>query len=114
AVRQAYEATIARAAVRENGRYRLEIPAYPIAGDALREKLGAELRERLGSAAADEITARMGSAFEGYFAGFGLSVQTLDFTADPAGVDAEYQVTRTVQFWDRNNTSERLTTRRET
>eukprot|EP01035_Chromulina_nebulosa_P005548 gene5548-7532_t len=77
-VRQAFEATIATVSGREN--LRLEIPAYPAAGDALREKFYAELRERLGEDVAAQIAQRAGAALEGYFGGFGVSVQTLDFS----------------------------------
>ena len=111
-VRQSFEATIATASPREMNR--LEIPAYPVAGDALREKFFGELRERLGDDTAVVIFERAGSALEGYFGGFGVSVQTLEFApiADVAGAD--HHVTRTASYWNRAEARETLTLRRET
>ena len=114
AIRQAYEATIAVATQAEQGRYRLEIPAYPFAGDALRDRFHAELRAQLGSGVAEEIVARLGTRLEGHFAGFGVSVQALDFIADRDVQGTNYRVTRTVQFWNSVEGASRLTTRRET
>lgn len=113
-VRHAYEATLAVARPLAPGRFRLEVPAYGAAGDALREKLHAELRAQLGAEAAGQITEKLGTALDGYFAGFGVSVQTLDFTADGAPSDAAYEVTRTVQYWNAADGKDRLSTRRET
>lgn len=106
AVRQTYEATIATAVAGQP--QRLEIPAYPAAGDALREKFYSALRERLGPATAEVIALRAGSALEGYFGGFGVGVQTLDFGADAAAV------TRTAQYWNSTQARDTLTLRRET
>ena len=114
AVRQAYEASIATAAAVGEGRCRLEIPAYAAAGDALRNKFYAELREQLGATSAEEVVGQLGASLEGHFGGFGVSVQTLDFAADAGGVDTNYQVTRTVKYWNSVEGSDRLTTRRET
>jgi hypothetical protein len=110
-VRQAFEATIATVAGTDA--LRLEIPAYPVAGDALREKFFGELRERLGEATGQLIAERAGASLEGYFGGFGVGVQTLDFTAN-AAAQADYQVTRTARFWNSAETRESLTLRRET
>lgn len=110
AVRHAYEASIAVATVREPGRSRIEIPAYAAAGDALRARFYAGLRENLGDTNAAEILARLGARLEGHFAGFGVSVQTLEISGAPA----ELAVTRTVQFWNSVEGQDRLTTRRET
>lgn len=110
AVRHAYEASIAVATVREPGRSRIEIPAYPVAGDALRARFHAGLREQLGEANAAEILERLGARLEGHFAGFGVSVQTLEIS----GAAAELAVTRTIRFWNSIEGQERLTTRRET
>ncbi len=114
AVRQAFEATIARLSPAPGGGYRLEIPAYPNAGDALRTRFQTELGERLGSVAATAIDAQLGDRLEGRFAGFGLAVQTLDFTPAPDGAEADYAVTRTITFWNRTAPLDRPTTRRET
>ena len=115
AIRQAYEASIATATATEPGRFRVEIPAYAAAGDALRAKFHDALREQLGEANATEILDRLGARLEGHFGGFGVSVQTLDITAASApGVVADYAVTRTVQFWNSIEGQARLTTRRET
>ncbi len=114
AVRHAYEASLAKAAVLAPGHYRLEIPAYAAAGDALRARLHADLREQLGEANTTEILARLGSRLEGHFAGFGVSVQTLEVTGDVNNRNADWQVTRTVKFWNSVEGQDRLTTRRET
>lgn len=114
AIRQAYEATIATVTKTGRGPHRLEIPAYPFAGDALRDRFHAGLRTELGGDAAEEIVARMGSRLEGHFAGFGVSVQTLEFAAEPGAPGTDYQVTRTVQYWNSVEGASRLTTRRET
>jgi hypothetical protein len=114
AVRQAYEATLATVTSAERGHVRMEIPAYSSAGDALRAQLYGELREKLGAAASAAIAQRLGGALEGHFGGFGLSVQTLDFVAASGAADNDYQVTRTVKYWNSDETSDRLITRRET
>lgn len=114
AVRQAYEASIAKVERLGDGRYRMEIPAYPAAGDALREKFQAELRAHLGDASVSEIMTQLGGELEGHFGGFGVSVQTLEFAAARNGVEADYQVTRTVHYWNAVAGENRLTTRRET
>lgn len=114
-VRQTFEATIATVSARE--KFRLEIPAYPAAGDALREKFYGELRERLGDDTAQAIAGRAGAALEGYFGGFGVSVQTLDFAPNAAvagTAGADYLVTRTAQYWNSTDAREKLTLRRET
>ena len=90
----------------KSGRYRLEVPAYPNAGDALRAKFDAELRAHLGENAAAEVVTHLGRALEGHFGGFGVSVQTLELAGG--------ELTRTVRFWNAVEGSERLTTRRET
>lgn len=110
AVRHAYEASIAVATGREPGRSRIEIPAYAAAGDALRARFHTSLREQLGDANAVEILERLGARLEGHFAGFGVSVQTLEVSGAPA----EFAVTRTIQFWNSVDGHDRLTTRRET
>lgn len=110
AVRHAFEASIAVATVREPGRSRIEIPAYPVAGDALRARFQSGLRENLGDANAAEILERLGARLEGHFAGFGVSVQTLEISGAPA----EFAVTRTIKFWNSVEGQDRLTTRRET
>jgi hypothetical protein len=114
AVRQAYEATLAQATIIGPGRYRLDIPAYPGAGDALRARLFAELEACLGAPATESIARQFAGVLESHFGGFGLGIQTLEFVADERGVDAEYQVTRTVQFWNTAHDSDRFATRRET
>lgn len=114
AVRQAFEATIARVTRVGPGLCRIEVPAYPSAGDALRGKFAAEVREKFGTALAAEIEARMGTAFEGLFGGFGVGVQTVDFSFEPGSAGRDYQVTRTIRFWNSVEAGSRLTTRTET
>lgn len=113
AIRQAFEATIATAAPLAEGRFRVEIPAYAAAGDALRARFQAELREQLGEANAAEVLQQIGARLEGRFAGFGVSVQTLDIVVDRSGGGGDV-VTRTVNYWNGVAGGERLTTRRET
>jgi hypothetical protein len=113
AVRHAYEATIATSKACADG-YRLEIPMYAGAGDSMRSMFHRELRETLGDDVAQEIVAQLGPALEGHLGGFGVSMQTLDFTRDPAGRAAEYSVTRTVVFSSHGGVADKLTTRRET
>lgn len=111
-VRQSFEATIAIASTREKNR--LEIPAYPVAGDALREKFFGELRERLGDDATVALSERAGAALEGYFGGFGVSVQTLEFAPNADVMGADHSVTRTARYWNRAESRDTLTFRRET
>src|SRR5688572_15549962 len=78
AIRHAYEASIAQVSSLEPGRYRLEIPAYPEAGDALRARFYADLHGKLGGPTADRIYAEMGHSLEAHFSGFGSGGQTLE------------------------------------
>ena len=113
-VRQNYEAQIATSRLIAPGQYRVEIPAYASAGDLLRKKFNAELRTELGEATAAEVLANLGARLEGRFAGFGVSVQTLDITGNPSESLGDVQVTRTVTYWNSVDGGDRLTTRRET
>jgi len=112
AVRLAYEARIATSTALPAGRHRIEVPAYPSAGDALRAQFHAALRSELGEANAMEILEKLGSRLEGHFVGFGVSVQTLDLSPDPRG-GGDYEVTRTAKYWNSVESENRLTTRRE-
>jgi hypothetical protein len=111
AVRHTYEAQIARLQVVAPGRYRAEIPVYAEAGEALREQFNAELRTELGDAVANEVHTKLGTKLEGRFAGFGLSVQTLDITGDAAGSLGDVQIARTASHGSERD--DRITTRRE-
>lgn len=113
AMRQVYEAQIATAREVSPGQYRVEIPAYPAAGDLLREQFYAELRAELGPIAAAKVLAGLGERLEARFAGFGVSVQTLEITADPDGAPNDVQVTRTANYWNSVEGDDRVTTRRE-
>jgi hypothetical protein len=114
AVRQAFEATLALPTLHAGGRYRLDIPAYPDAGSALKARLHYELINAVGPQPAAEIIARLGGLLEAQFGGFGVGVQTLDFTAYAGESEDEYVVTRTVKKWEYANGLERVSTRRET
>jgi hypothetical protein len=114
AVRQAFEATLARVRPAPGGGYRLEIPAYPAAGDALRARFHAELAEKLGAGTSAAIVAHLGDRLEGRFGGFGLSVQTVEFTPAADGAGLDYAVTRTITYWKRDAPPDQPTTRRET
>jgi len=113
AVRHNYEATIATAKEIGPGRYRIDIPAYAAAGDELRRELRAELERGLGQDAAAQVAQAFGSRFEGSFAGFGVSAQTLEITGDPAAAPAKVEILRTVRYWNSLDGREKLTTRRE-
>jgi hypothetical protein len=114
AIRHAYEASIAQVSSLEQGRYRLEIPAYPEVGDALRARFYADLHGKLGGPTADRIYAEMGHSLEAYFSGFGTGGQTLEIAADRGGAEMDYAVTRTATFRHRGDSGERWRTRRET
>ncbi len=113
AIRQTYEAQIATAQKVSDGCYRLEIPAYPAMGDALREKFHDELRNELGETKAGDVLAKLGDRLESRFAGFGVGLQTLDITTGLSGSPANTEVTRTVTYWNSVEGTERLTTQRE-
>jgi len=113
AVRQTYEARIATSTMIEPGRYRVEIPVYAGAGDALRANFHADLQEALGGTTAAEVVARLGGRLEARFAGFGVSAQTLDVIAPPGGTPGDFQVTRTVTYWNSIEGADHPTTRRE-
>ena len=114
AIRQIYEAQIATGARVAPGRFRVEIPMYADAGDALRARFLAQMRAGLGAGTADEIVGKLGSRLEGYFGGFGVAVQTLDIVGDPREPQSDCEVTRTVRYWNSVEGSDRLTIRRET
>lgn len=113
AVRHNFEATIATATEVAPGRYRIDIPAYAAAGDELRRQFLADLERGLGKDAATEVTQAFAHRFEGSFAGFGVSAQTLEVTGDPKHGSTNVEVSRTVRYWDSADGRERMTTRRE-
>lgn len=113
AVRHSYEAEIARVQAVSPDRHRIEIPAYPEAGDELRRQLHRELRANLGEAVATDVIAKLGGRLEGHFAGFGVSDQTLEIVGDPAGAPGAVQVEREARYWNSVDGRDRLTTRRE-
>ncbi len=113
-IRHRYEAQIARRVACGPDRTQVEIPMYPAAGDALRERFHAELRAALGADEATRVLEGLGARMEGHFAGFGVAVQTLEITGDPRGLRPNCEVTRTIKYWNSVNGTEQLTTRRET
>ena len=113
AIRHTYEAMIAHLKVSAPGRCQVDIPMYVRAGDELREQFTAELRAKLGEPAALEVMTKLGDRLEGYFAGFGVNVQTLDVTTSPAGDACGVQVARTVRYWNSLAGSDCVATRRE-
>lgn len=113
AIQHTYEAQIATVRAVAPGRYRAEIPAYADAGEELRERFAADLRAELGEPAAGVVLAKLGARLEARFAGFGLSVQTLDITVDPAGGLDDVQIARVATYWDSVDGRNRLSTRRE-
>jgi hypothetical protein len=114
AIRQTYEAQIATGTAASAGCFRVEIPMYAAAGDAIRAKFLADLRAALGAATAGEIVEKLGGRLEGHFAGFGVAVQTLEIKGDPHAAPTDCEVTRTVTYWNSVEGGEQLTTRRET
>jgi len=113
AVRRNYEAGIAQVREVAPGRYRLEIPAYPEAGDELRRRFHAELQTALGAEVAAELNAKLGSRLEGHFAGFGVGNQTLEIVGDPLHAPEAVQVERVARYWNSREGGDRVTTRRE-
>ena len=113
AIQHTCEALIANLKVVAPGRYQLEIPVYAKTGDELREQFSAALRAELGEPAALEVMTKLGDRLEGCFAGFGVSVQTLDVTASPAGEPSDVQIARTMRYWNSVAGGECLATRRE-
>jgi len=113
AIRQTYEAEIATSKVVAPGQYRVEIPAYADVGDGLRGKFITDLRTALGETVAVNVLTELGDRLEARFAGFGVSMQTLDITGNPQGTLADIQITRTVTYWNSVDGNDRPTTRRE-
>lgn len=114
AIRQTYEAQIATSQVIAPGFSRVEIPVYASVGDLLREKFYTGLRTELGEATTADVLAKLGDKLEARFAGFGVSVQTLEITGNPVGALSDVQVTRTEAYWNSVDGRERLTIRCET
>lgn len=110
AIRHAHEANVATVISLPDGRQQVEVPAYGDFGELLRAQLFDEVAQRLGTDAADQVDAHLGDALEGYFAGFGISAQTLEFSNTPAPGDQ--LVTRTIAY-SAPGDGDRLRTRRE-
>lgn len=113
AVRLAYEAEIAQVVPIAPGRHRLVIPAYAAAGDELRRRFHADLREQLGEDVAADVLAKLGRQLEGSFAGFGVGTQTLEITDDPQGAPGEVTVERRASYWNSIEGTDRVTIRRD-
>ena len=115
AVRQAYEAEIASTTQVAPGRWRLDVPGYAEAGARLRAKFFSEMGGALGASVAAEVIEKIGPALEGHFAGFGVSLQTLDVVGDSrAAASGDYVVTRTVAYSRDAGSGEQVAVRRET
>ena len=112
-IRHNYEAQIATLKAIAPGKCRVEIPMYTRAGDVLRRQFTAELRAGLGEATATEVLAKIGERLEASFAGFGVSVQTLDITGNPATELGDVQIAQTTSYWNSGEGSDRLKTRHE-
>lgn len=113
AVRSNYEADIAAVTSLAPDRHRLEIPAYPEAGDELRRRFEDELIGRLGSTAAVAVRENLGRQIEARFAGFGVSSQVLEITSRPGTGRRDLEVRRTARYWNSIEGKDRLTTRRD-
>lgn len=109
-VRNEVEAEIGAVSVVAPGRWRMDVPGYVETGAAMRARFFGEIGEVLGAALAVEVIDKLGPAFEGYFAGFGVSLQTLDILSG----ENEWRVTRTVAYSKDANGAENLAVRRET
>jgi len=113
AVRHNYEAQIATVRELARGRFRVEIPPYANAGDELRRQFLADLQRGLGKEAADEVVEKLGRKLEGRFAGFGVSVQTIEITRAMGHALSEVQVARTARYWNSVEGGAQATTRQE-
>lgn len=109
-VRSAVEAEIGAVSAVAPGRWRMDVPGYVEAGAAMRARFFGEIGEVLGTNVAVEVIDKLGPAFEGYFAGFGVSLQTLEIV----GGEREWRVTRTVAYSKEANGGEQMAVRRET
>lgn len=114
AIRQNYEAEIATTVAEGPGKFRIEIPSYAGAGEALRAKFYAQLDRVLGMAAAADVAEKIGARLEARFGGFGISEQTLEVAGDPRAGLADCAVTRTVTYAVDGEGGTRVATRRET
>ncbi|HEU5079047.1 MAG TPA: hypothetical protein VFT72_07525 [Opitutaceae bacterium] len=113
-VRNVYEASIAKLHSQLSGRrVLLQIPVYPAAGDNLRELYYAEIANGLGTAAAKEVRAKLGSQLENLFAGFGTSEQTLELTGQNVAA-TDLVLTRSAVFWKDVSPSGAIVHREET
>ena len=113
-VRSRVEAEIGAVEAVAPGRWRMDVPGYAAAGAAMRARFFGEIGEALGAGVAAEVIDRLGPALEGYFAGFGVSLQTLDIAADPRGAAGDWQVTRTVAYSKNAMGGDQVAVRRET
>ncbi len=114
AVRGAVEAEIGAVQVVAPGRWRMDVPGYVETGAAMRARFFLEMGDVLGKRVAAEVIDKLGPALEGYFAGFGVSLQTLDIVDDPRGGEGEWIVTRTVAYSKDATSGEQIAVRRET
>ncbi len=108
------EAEIGAVQVIAPGRWRMDVPGYVETGAGMRARFFGEIDHVLGSSVAAEVIDKLGPAFEGYFAGFGVSLQTLDISGDERGSEVEWQVTRTIAYSKDVTSGDQVTVRRET
>lgn len=113
-IRQSYEATLAKVAELGAGHYQLEVPAYLEAGTALKSSFKEALVQSLGRSAGNEVLQLLGPQLCGHFGGFGVSQQALTFARTAGDNSIDYQITRTVTYWDDSLSTGRVVTRQET
>lgn len=113
-VRGAVEAELGAVQLVAPGRWRMDVPGYVETGAAMRARFFLEMGEVLGKSVAADVIDKLGPALEGYFAGFGVSLQTLDIVDDPRGGAGEWIVTRTVAYSKDAASGEQVAVRRET
>ncbi len=108
------EAEIGAVQVVAPGRWRMDVPGYVEMGAGMRARFFGEIGDVLGARVAADVIDKLGAEFEGYFAGFGVSLQTLDISGDQRGSDEGWQVTRTIAYSKNVTSGEQVTVRRET
>lgn len=113
-LRHRHEASIASVGRLNVHSYALDIPPYPEMGAWLKASFESSVEAALGKDVAKVTLLALSPALTAHFGGFGVSQQTLEF-ARPSRLDPnDYQVTRTVTFWQGSATEGRAVTRRET
>jgi hypothetical protein len=113
-LRHLHEASISAVGRLDARSYTLEIPPYPETGATLKASFESSVQAALGSDAAGAALRALSPALIAHFGGFGVSQQTLEFARNSRLHPDDYEVTRTVTFWQGSANEGRAVTRRET